>query len=129
MMRRWVMLGVAILVSGCGRDDIDRLGRVGTKAAAKFEAMTGGARGKLVNGWTALRGSLGETTPDSRVALRLRWDRGLAGIEFEVSSPTAGEVRLRGVVADEDQHRKAIGLAQETEGVEKVVDELKVSPR
>jgi osmotically-inducible protein OsmY len=128
-MRRWLMLGMALLVTGCGREDIDRLGRVGNKAAAKLEAMTGGARGKLVNGLVALRGSLSETTLDSRVALRLRWDKALAGIDFEVALVTPGVVRLRGTVADEEQRRKAIGIAQDTEGVEKVVDELKLAAR
>jgi osmotically-inducible protein OsmY len=123
------MLGVAVMVTGCGREDIDRLGRVGSKAAEKLEAMTGGARGKLANGLMALRGSFSEATPDSRVALRLRWDKALAGINFEVAATTPGVVRLRGVVTDEEQHRKAVGIAQETEGVEKVVDEVKVSAR
>jgi hypothetical protein len=120
-------MALAIFASGCGRDDIDRLGRVGSKAAAKLESITGGARGKLATSWTALRGSLGEGTPDSRVDLRLRWDKALSGIDVEVTSLAAGIVRLRGVVGSEEQRRHVIGLAQDTDGVAKVVDELKVS--
>jgi hypothetical protein len=125
----WLGLGAAALAGGCGREDADRLGRIGRKAAARLEEATGGPRGKLANGWAAIRGSLGDTTPDSRVALRLRWDKALAGSDVRVTSPVPGTIRLQGKVASLDQRQRAVGLAETTEGVEKVVDELSLAER
>jgi hypothetical protein len=118
------MLVLAVLAGGCGREDVDRLGRVGRKAAAHLEQVSGGPRGKLANGWAALRGSLGETTPDSRVALRLRWDKSLAGLDLKVTSAGPGVVRLEGKVAAPEQRQRAVNLAETTEGVDKVLDEM-----
>jgi hypothetical protein len=122
-----LVLAAAVgLCGGCGQDDADRLARMGHKAAAKFDDVTAGARDKLARGWSAVRGTLSEATPDGRVSLRLGWDKQLSGSSIEVSSPAAGVVRLQGKVANVEQQRRAVGLAEATEGVEKVVDELTV---
>jgi hypothetical protein len=123
----WLVLVVAAGACGCGREDADRLARVGNKAVGKFDELTGGARDKLANGWEAMRGSVAEATPDSRVTLRLRWDKLLAGADLQVTSPEPGVVRLQGTVADHDQRSRAVGLAESTQGVEKVLDELSLS--
>jgi osmotically-inducible protein OsmY len=126
---RAAWLGFALLAGGCGRDDADRLARIGKLSAAQLDGATGGARAKLTRGWEAVRGSLGESTPDARVALRLRWDKRLAGLEVRVTSPAAGVVQLEGAVASPEQRDRAVELAQSTEGVEKVVDALSVAGR
>ncbi len=122
----WLGASAVLLAGGCGREDVDRLGRIGRLAAARLEQASGGPRGKLANGWAAIRGSLGETTPDSRVALRLRWDKSLAGSDLRVTSPVPGTVRLQGTLANLDQRQRAVALAETTEGVEKVLDETTV---
>ena len=58
--RRWVWAALALLVCGCGGQDVDRLGRIGAKAAAKFEDMAGGPHGKLANGWQTVCASVGD---------------------------------------------------------------------
>ena len=121
---RWVWVGLVAGVLGCSGQDADRLARVGRTAAAKAEDLTGGARSRLTGGWQALRGYWAESTPDSRVATRLHWDKGLAGAAIRVSSPGSGRVRLQGSVADLSQRRRAVELAQSTLGVEEVLDEL-----
>ncbi len=120
--RGW--LALMILAAGCSRADTARLGRVGQLTVAKLAAATGSARGRLASGLQAIRGSLSETTPESRVALRLRWDRLLAGTHLRVSSPSPGVVRLEGTYSNFDQRSRAVGLAHTTEGVEEVVDAL-----
>ena len=122
---RWLGLALACLAAGCGKD-ADCLARVGKKSAARLDAMTGGARTRLADGWEAVRGSVGEATLDSRVAVRLRWDKDLAGADLQVHSPAPGVVRLQGTVADLRQRQRAVALAQSTQGVEAVTDELKV---
>ncbi len=122
---RWLCLALLGLAAGCGKD-ADCLARVGKKSAARLDAVTGGARARLADGWQAVRGSVGEATLDSRVAVRLRWDKELAGADLQVSSPAPGGVRLQGTVADLRQRQRAVALAQSTQGVEVVTDELKV---
>jgi osmotically-inducible protein OsmY len=125
-----VLMCMGLVASGCGREDADRLARVGNKTVEKLEGVTAGARGKLANGWQAMRGSLSESTPDSRVDLRLRWDKQLAGAGIRVFSPSPGVVALRGEVVDVEQQRRAVGIAESTQGVEKVIDELVIpNPR
>jgi osmotically-inducible protein OsmY len=120
-MRRWAWLGVAVLSCGCGKD-ADRLARVCGLAAAKFEAMTGGARAKLTNGLQAARG---ETGLDSRVATRLRWDKAMDGADVHVYLAD-GAVQLEGTVVNAEQQKRAVELAMATTGVEKVESKLKV---
>jgi osmotically-inducible protein OsmY len=65
------------------------------------------------------------TTPlDARVRWRIRWDKALAGADIEVDSPMGGVVHLRGVVNDLSRQRRALELAETTEGVDKVINEL-----
>src|SRR5579883_3002934 len=72
------------LVCGCSREDTDRLGLIGQKAAGKLEGLSGGPHGKASCSWQALRASISDTTLDSRVAVRLRWDKLLAGADVRV---------------------------------------------
>ena len=125
--RRWVWAALALLVCGCGGQDVDRLGRIGAKAAAKFEYMAGGPHGKLANGWQTVCASVGDPTPDARVAVRLRWDRQLAAADIRVTSPGPGVVRLEGGVADAAQQQRAKELAESTQGVELVVNDLAIA--
>ncbi len=124
--RRVGWLALVVLAAGCNRGDTARLGRVGRLAVAKLSAATGAARGRLASGLQAIRGSLSETTAESRVALRLHWDTGLAGTHLHVTSPAPGVVRLEGAVASFDQQSRAVGLAHTTEGVEQVEDALTI---
>jgi osmotically-inducible protein OsmY len=119
------MLGVTMLACGCSQD-ADRLARICDKTAAKFDGVTEGLRDKLHNGWGAVRGSVSETSLDSRVALRLRWDKDMAGSEITVSLDGPGVVELSGSVGDLTQRRRAIELAQTTTGVESVLDRLTI---
>jgi len=144
---------LAVLDSGCGRDDTDRLARIGQKTAARCEAATAGLRNKVAAGVDAAKAILPEptgpqttepatpkpaapaptpapaasvaSTPiDARVLWRIRWDKSLAGADIQVQSPSNGVVEVRGIVNDLTRQRRAIELAETTEGVEKVLSEL-----
>lgn len=125
LARGALVLSVALAACGCSQD-ADRLGRVCHKVAAKFDGVTEGLRGKLHNGAGAVRGSLSEASLDSRVALRLLWDKEMAGAEVQVSAAGPGVVELRGTVADLRQRRRAIQLAETTVGIDNVHDALTV---
>ena len=122
--RMGLALGLAVALCGCSQD-ADGLTRLCQKTAAKFDGVTENLRGKLQDGWGAVRGSLPESGLDSRVALRLHWDQDLEGANITVAPAGAGVVRLSGDVLNLAQRRRAVALAQSTAGVEKVLDELR----
>ncbi len=123
-MKRWSLAAMALLVCGCGGQDVDRLGRICTMAAGKFNEMAGGAHGKLANGWDAVFGAISETAPEARVSARLRWDKALEKADIQVLQTGPGVVRLQGNVIDEAQQQRAVELAESTQGVEQVVNDL-----
>ena len=92
--------------------------------AAKFNDMAGGPHGKLANGWDAVCGAISETTPEARVAVRLRWDKALDKADIQVQPAGPGVIRLQGNVTDAAQQQRAGELAEATQGVEQVVNEL-----
>jgi osmotically-inducible protein OsmY len=120
-----IVLGLTLTTCGCNRD-ADRLARICHKTTAKFDGVTENMRGKVQSGFGAMRGSLSESSLDSRVALRLRWDKDMAGAEVRVRTTGPGAVELQGVVADLSQRTRAVGLAHTTIGVEKVLDALTI---
>ena len=153
VLRATVFALVATL-TGCSNEDTDRLGRIGRKTMARADTLTASLRGKVAAGIEAIRTSLPATaaagpasaapssasppfgspatlpasltsTPvDARVRWRIRWDKALAGAEIEVNTPSSGVVQLRGIVNDLTRQRRAIELAETTEGVERVVNDL-----
>jgi osmotically-inducible protein OsmY len=124
-IRQGLFLVLVLTSSGCSQD-ADRLARIFQKTSAKFDGVTEGLRDKLQNGWGAVRGSVSETSLDSRVALRLRWDTDMAGADVQVRLVGPAAVELTGAVADLTQRRRAIELAHTTAGVESVIDRLRV---
>jgi hypothetical protein len=70
----------------------------------------------------ALRKEL-PTRPEDAVRARLSADKRFVGIEFKVTAE-GNVVTLRGVVPDARTKRLAVGVAEHTVGVERVVDEL-----
>jgi hypothetical protein len=142
------VLLLTALVSGCGGDDTERLGRIGRKTLARCDTVTAGLRNRMTAGIDAVRSSLPAaaasgsapvtpaaqpftpaaavaTTPiDARVLWRIRWDKALAGADIQVETPSGGVVQIHGVVNDLPRQRRAVELAETTEGVDKVVSEL-----
>jgi hyperosmotically inducible periplasmic protein len=72
----------------------------------------------------ALRREL-PTKPDDAVRARLASDKRFVGVDFKVTAE-GNVVTLRGVVPDARIKRLAVGVAENTVGVEKVVDELAI---
>jgi hypothetical protein len=114
---------VLLLVAacGCGRQDVDRLARMGRTAAIKFQ----GARQRRRSVCRRVeRDALGVAdTLEGRVQTRLRWT---ALRVLRSSAAEGGVVELRGGVADQEQRNWAVRLAESTVGVERVTDNLVV---
>jgi osmotically-inducible protein OsmY len=124
----WLCGGLLALVAGCNGNDVDSLGRVGRKIVTGVEDAAGGSQSKLATGFQALRGSLGESTVDARVALRLRWDKELAQAPILVHLISPGVVQLDGDVAEPALRKRALELAESTRGVDRVIDNLEGPP-
>jgi BON domain len=62
------------------------------------------------------------------IETRLWQDKRLVADEILVEIEDGGTAVLRGIVPDEEHKEKAVSLARDTRGVEKVVDELAIRP-
>ena len=120
---RWLLLALA-LAAGCNRQDTEALSRIGKKIVARSEALTCDLKTSAASSWQVGQ----DSSLESRVAARLRWDKQIADTPVEVLA-TGNAVELRGTVRDLEQHRRAVMLAESTAGVESVKDSLVESDR
>lgn len=114
-------MGPLILLMGCNQQDTDGLARVGKKILVQASNVSGPFRDKFDSGVRGLAGVR------ERVQARLQWDKQLAGstIEVHVAEKT---IELKGAVQTEAQRQRAVQLAESTQGVDLVSDQLRVTP-
>jgi osmotically-inducible protein OsmY len=122
----WGVVVLAGLACGCNGQDADRLAQIGRLSAARGEELTRGVRERLVRGWAAIQAGSAVAAVDGRVSSRIGWDKSMAGVDIQVSSPSSGVVVLRGSAPDESRRQRAAELAQSTDGVDRVVNEITV---
>jgi osmotically-inducible protein OsmY len=113
------LLAAFVLLTGCNHQDTQAIARVGKKIQARVEVLTGDLKASAALSWNVA------ADPDlaSRVSARMQWDKQLAGLSIEVTAIPGG-VELRGNVANLEQHRRAVMLAQSTLGVDELKDSL-----
>jgi osmotically-inducible protein OsmY len=117
-MRRALLCGVFVL-TGCAREDGDKLARIGRLTASKLRDVTP-ARSPFDN-------LAPDSTPAARVRTRLRTDAALVDLSIDVQQASDG-IHLKGQVPSQDHVDLAVKLARETVGVTNVVNELEVGP-
>lgn len=120
MNRPWAttaLLGLAL--TGCNRQDTDAMARIGRKIAERSQEATAGLREKISTGLPEV-GSL-----HHRVQRRLQWDKALEGATIELHVHGV-EVELKGAVKTLEQRRRAVDLVENTQGVESILDNLRV---
>jgi hyperosmotically inducible protein len=113
------VLFLVLLLGGCRQEDQGTLAQIGKKLAGRLEAIAGDMKEEVGTAWP----KLAHAGLEGRVAARLRWDKVLAGTSIEVKSQGA-DIELRGTVKDPIHKRRAVELAEETIGVERVIDHL-----
>jgi osmotically-inducible protein OsmY len=118
-----VALFVVLVGSRFKASDGDKLLAVGRLAVAKVRNALPPSL-NLAAPVDALRREL-PTRPEDAVRSRLAADKRLAGVEVTVVGEGA-TVRLRGVMPDDKKRKVALSLAENTAGVEHVVDELAI---
>jgi hypothetical protein len=109
-------------VSGCQKSDTETLSRIGRKVADRGQAAFGDLRSRIDLNW---KPRLAEPDLEERVRLRLRYDKELGDVAFEVKGQ-GKEIELRGKVSQADHKRRAVELAETTRGVERVHDHIEV---
>jgi osmotically-inducible protein OsmY len=120
----WCLLLAGLLaLSGCNRQDADRLAKVSRKGLARAQNALGSVTGGLPTGFQGGLEVVNDAGLDHRVSARLNWDKALTEATIDVRAKGA-IVELRGKVRDLQQRRRAVEIAETTVGVEKVTDGL-----
>jgi hypothetical protein len=118
-----ILVGLFIVLVGTQfqASDGEKLAAVARLAGAKIRAAMPPAV-SFAAPVDALRKEL-PTRPEDAVRARLSADKRLVGLNVVVVSEE-GAIRLRGVVPDDKTRKIIVSLAQNTVGVERVMDEL-----
>jgi hypothetical protein len=111
---------------GCSGEDKEHLAGAGRKLADHLQSVGAETGARLTRGWQAARNADDDLPLETRLAVRLRYDKNLAHATIGIAASGA-EVELRGKVRDAEQRRRALDLAESTAGVEKVEDALEES--
>ena len=126
-MRKIIVIVLApllVLLAGCGKQDKEILANIGRKITSKFDSAASPTRKKLEMGIQAMRGEILESSIEDSVLFRIRTDKNLKDQKIEVSSKEVGVILLKGTVPDEQSKIRAIEVAENTKGVNKVESEL-----
>ena len=120
-----ILVGLFIVLVGTQfrTSDGDKLAAVARLAGSKIRAAMPPAV-SFAAPVDALRREL-PTRPEEAVRARLAGDKRLAGLNLNVVGEE-GAIKLRGVVPDDITRKLIISLAENTMGVERVMDELAV---
>lgn len=99
---------------------------IGERIGAEIDEGLSQLGSEVREGWQSLRQGVNNMGIQARVYSRLRWDKNLAGAELDVDVPEDGVIALRGRVKDAAAKEKAIQLAQDTVGVDRVLEGIEV---
>src|ERR1700730_3701359 len=111
-----LVAAISMASGGCDNEEVERVNRVGQKVSEKCQSVLTGSENSLSSSLEAMRTSWNEAALDTRVSLRLRWEKSLSDSAIKVSV-TEGVVELKGTLANESQRQTAVNLAQSTSGV------------
>ncbi len=100
---------------------------VGERLGQQLDKGINRLSNELREGWTSLRQTVDRMGVQGRVYSRLRWDKQIDTSEIDIESQDGGIVVLRGKVHSTKAKDKAVSLANDTVGVERVVDELTIT--
>lgn len=122
MFRTSLLLGFALIATGCNRHDAEVLSRIGKRVATHARNGVGEVGSKVDLSWAGARKepSLQEKAQD-----RLRYENTLTEFHLEVIGKEK-EIELKGVVATPSQKQRAIELTETIAGVERVIDSIQV---
>jgi len=99
---------------------------IGERIGQSLDQGLNRLQGELREGWASLKQTVDRLGIEGRVYSRLRWDKEIATSTIDLDATDKGVVTLRGQVSNAAAKQKAVQLAQDTVGVNRVIDELSV---
>lgn len=120
------LLTVAVLLTGCSRNDADRLGKIGKIVSLRIEAVVGDMTDDFSQRLHQSRENRQQHQLSWQITKRLESDKGLADCKIEVFVQD-NQVELKGRVKDTQQRRHAVEIVESTTGVTRVKDSLKTA--
>ncbi|MGE3803463.1 MAG: BON domain-containing protein [Gemmataceae bacterium] len=115
----------SILFLGCNDQDTQRLAEVGRVTARRLEELTGGSPDRVRARLASVSGQLDDAPVDRRVAVRIRWDKLMKDAFVNVQA-AENQIELTGTVTSDEQRRRAVEIAEATDGVTAVIDKIEV---
>lgn len=109
-----------------GREAGRKLDEAGRKIRRGLERGFDSARDAVRETFDQTRDRVNEMSVQSRVYGRLHWDKMLVNSNLELTAEGGGVVTLRGTVPSKEARQRAVELATDTVGVERVIDRLTV---
>jgi osmotically-inducible protein OsmY len=106
----------------------ERVGKQIDEAAEKVRQEAKNAAEQIREGFEKVRASVQRMGVAARVYARLHWDKTVSEAAIWGDVDKDGVAVLRGTVPSAKAQRKAGELAQETVGVNRVVNDLKIAP-
>ena len=104
--------------------------KIGKKVDEAFEKLSEEAQGigqEVREGFDKVRAMVDRLSVAGRVYARLHWDKSLYAASISVDVQKDGVALLSGTVPNDEARTSAAKLAQDTVGVDRVINELKVA--
>lgn len=113
-------------IDEAGRQAGRKLDEAGRNIRRGVEKGLETARGAVRETFAQTRDRVHEMSVESRVYGRLHWDKMLVNSNLELTAEAPGIITLRGTVPSKEARHRAVQLATDTVGVERVIDQLAV---
>jgi osmotically-inducible protein OsmY len=129
VMTGW--LAALCLVTGAASAQEGTGEQAGKKVDEAIERLREGAKdvaGRVREGFEEARRKVDRLNVAGRVYARLHWDKALQDASISVDVGKDGLATLHGTVPNEQAKAKAEQLANDTVGVERVVNEMNIQP-
>jgi len=127
---KFFLNGVAALLFGiCFSPVANAQEGLGEQIGAQIDRGFDKLGDNLREGWASLQKTVDNFNVQARVYSRLHWDKQLVDAELDVDVQENGVILLRGVVADAKAKTRATTLAENTVGVNKLLNQLTIADR
>lgn len=125
-MRFLMCLGLITMLMGGAPVTASAQEGLGERLGKELDEKLNELSRELKEGWSEVESFVDRLGVRGRVYSRIHWDKALASQPIGIEANDKGVVVLTGKVKDEASRQKAVQLAEDTLGVNEVVDRLKV---
>jgi osmotically-inducible protein OsmY len=119
----WVLLW-AVVLTGCSRQDTERLGKIGNIVNQRVELVIGDAEDDFLRRWQQTREQRQQHQLARQITQRIERDQRLSSCKIDVVVE-GDDLVLRGQVKNGQQRQTLVELAASIAGAGKIKDRLK----